>query len=78
VQVLMVSGAPYRELIAFREKFGLANMFNVNIAYDPKVILGSVYRLKTYPSLYVYDKNGNLAKAYVGKIGMPAVLAAVE
>ncbi len=78
IQILMVSNAPYPEIKAFYETYQLASMPNVKVAQDINLKLGLVYKIRTYPSLFVYDQKGNLAKAFVGNIGVPAIVDAVK
>ena len=78
IQILMVSNAPYPEIKDFYETYNLASMSNIKVARDINLKLALVYKIRTYPSLYVYDQKGNLAKAFVGNIGIPAILEAVK
>lgn len=78
IQILMVSIASYREIKDFYETFQLSSMPNARLGQDVNLKLGSIYKLRTYPSVFVYDNNGNLAKAFVGNIGVPAILDAVK
>ncbi len=78
IQILMVSSAHYREIKDFYEIYQLALMPNVKVAQDINLKLGLVFKIRTYPSLFVYDQKGNLAKAFVGNIGIPAILDAVK
>ena len=78
IQVLMVSGAPFKAIKDFYETFQLTSMKNLTAGQDVNLKLASIYRVRTYPSLFVYDNKGNLAKAFVGNIGIPAILDAVK
>ncbi len=78
IQILMVSVAPYNEIKNFFETFQLSSMPNVKLGQDVNFRLGSIYKIRTYPSIFVYDKNGTLAKAFVGNIGVPSILDAVK
>lgn len=78
IQILMVSAAPYNEIKEFYESYQLASMSNIQVGQDVNYRLGSIYKIRTFPSLYVYDNKGTLAKAFVGNIGIPAILDAVE
>jgi len=78
IQILMVSVLPYTDSKNFYQEYGLARMPNVRLGVDPTYKLRQIYRLQTMPAMYVYDKNGNLAKAFVGNIGVPFILDAVK
>lgn len=78
IQILMVSPAPYQEIKDFYQAYKLSSMPNIKLGQDINYKLGSIYQLKTYPSVFVYDKRGILAKAFVGNIGIPAIIDAVK
>jgi thiol-disulfide isomerase/thioredoxin len=78
IQILMVSSAPYPEVREFYETYHLSSMKNIRVGEDVNFKLGSIFKIRTYPSLFVYDQNGILAKAFVGNIGIPAILDAVK
>ena len=78
IQILMVSIAPYKEIKDFYETFRLSSMTNITLGQDVNYKLGSLFKLRTYPSIFVYDNKGTLAKAFVGNIGVPAILDAVK
>ena len=78
VQILMVSSASHTDIKDFYNDYKLSSMFNVSLGQDAGLKLTSLYRVRTYPSMFVYDVNGNLAKAFVGNIGIPAILDAIK
>jgi hypothetical protein len=78
IQILMVSALSYPDSKRFYQDYGIAQMKNVKLGVDPSYKLRQIYRLQTMPAMYVYDKNGNLAKAFVGNVGIPAILDAVK
>lgn len=78
IQILMVSSAPYQEIKNFYAAYNLSSMPNIKVTQDINLKLGLIYKVRTYPSLFVYEPNGTLAKAFVGNIGVPAILDAVK
>jgi thiol-disulfide isomerase/thioredoxin len=78
IPILMISVAPYQEIKAFYELFNLSAISNVKLGQDVHFKLGSIYKLRTYPSIFIYDRKGILAKAFVGNIGIPAILDALN
>jgi len=78
IQILMVSPASYREVKKFYEEYTLSSMPNIKLGQDVNYALGSIFQLRTFPSMFVYDHTGKLAKAFVGNIGVPAILDAVK
>ncbi|MEO6546417.1 MAG: TlpA disulfide reductase family protein [Ferruginibacter sp.] len=78
IQLLMVSTASYKDIKDFYQTYGLSAMPNVKLGQDVNLKLGLIYKIRTFPSIYVYDNSGSLAKAFVGNIGIPAILDAVK
>ena len=78
LQILMVSSSSYTEIKDFYQEYGLSSMYNIRVGQDVNFKLGSIYKIRTYPSIFVYDNKATLAKAFVGNIGVPAILDAVK
>jgi thiol-disulfide isomerase/thioredoxin len=78
IQILMISPASFAEIRDFYQSYGLSSMPNLRMGQDLNYKLGMIYKLRTYPSMFVYDNRGTLAKAFVGNIGIPAILDAVK
>jgi len=78
LQILMVSSSSYAEIKDFYQEYGLSSMYNIRVGQDVNFKLGSIYKIRTYPSIFVYDNKATLAKAFVGNIGVPAILDAVK
>lgn len=78
IQILMASPSSYGAVKEFYKEYALSEMPNVKLGHDANYALGSIYQLKTFPSIFVYDHTGNLAKAFVGNIGIPAILDALK
>lgn len=78
LQIIMVSPLSFDLIKTFYQDYGLASMPDVVVGQDANYALGSRYQLRTYPSIFVYDAKGKLAKAFVGNAGVPAILDAVK
>ncbi len=78
LQIIMVSPLSFDLIKNFYQDYGLASMQDVVVGQDANYALGSRYQLRTYPSIFVYDTKGKLAKAFVGNAGVPAILDAVK
>ena len=78
IQILMASPSSYGMVKQFYEEYNLASMPNIKLGNDVNYALGSIYQLRTFPSIFVYDRTGKLAKAFVGNIGVPAILEALK
>ena len=78
LQIVMASPAAFKEIKSFYEDYNIASMSNITMGQDLNYALGSKYQLRTYPSVFVYDAKGVLAKAFIGNVAVPAILDAVK
>ncbi len=78
VQIVMISPLSFKDNKNFYEEYDLNSMPNVKMGTDVTFKLRLLYKITSFPSMYVYDKNGTLAKAFVGNIAVPAILDAVK
>ena len=78
LQIVMASPASFNLIKSFYQDYNIASMPNIILGQDLNYALGLKYKLKTYPSVFVYDASGKLAKAFVGNVGVPSILDAVK
>ena len=74
----MVSPVALSLIKSFYEDYNIASMPNIHMGQDLNYAIGVKYQIRTFPSIYVYDATGKLAKAFVGNVGVPAILDAVK
>lgn len=68
VEILLVSHLPFDLLKAYYEKHQLNQYPNVTMVRDGSYMLGTFYRLRNYPSFFLYNKKGNLVEAFEGTV----------
>jgi thiol-disulfide isomerase/thioredoxin len=78
LQIVMASPAAFKDINAFYKDYNIASMTNIIMGQDANYVLGMKYQIRTYPSIFVYDSSGILAKAFVGNISVPAILEAAK
>ena len=61
------------ELTAFEGKFSLKNFENIRAGRDEKYFLPSFYKVRFTPFTAIYNKKGNLIKAYENGFSMAAL-----
>lgn len=67
-QIVMITYLPYDEMIAFYKKYNIANYPEITMARDTKFFFPVFFQIKNLPSIFVYDKKGNLKKNFEGSI----------
>jgi thiol-disulfide isomerase/thioredoxin len=78
LQIVMASPAAFAEIKSFYEDYNIVSMNNIIMGKDQNYALGMKYQLRTYPSVFVYDAKGILAKAFIGNVSVPSILDAVK
>lgn len=78
VQILMLSALPYKDAKNFYDDYGLSSVPNIKVGNDANHNLQGIYKVRTFPSMYLYDQNGSLLKAFAGNIEIPTILAALK
>ena len=68
VQVVMAAYAPYEMVRNFYKQYGIAQHSNITMGVDQGYFLGSFYSIKTYPSVFLYNKKGVFVKAFEGLV----------
>jgi len=58
-QIVMAS--PLNELFikAFYDEYKIANFPNITMGRDPSYFLGTFYKVRSFPAIFLYDKKGN-------------------
>ena len=78
LQIVMASPAAFAEINNFYADNNIASMSNIVMGKDQGYALGMKYQLRTYPSVFVYDATGTLAKAFIGNVSVRVILDAVK
>ena len=78
IQIVMLSPSSYPTLKKFYEEYGIPAIPSIKMGQDVNYTLGSLYQIRTFPTLYVYSKTGKLLKAFAGNVGVPEILEAVK
>ncbi len=72
-QIVMVSSLDFIHIKNFYEEYKIADYPKITIGRDATYFLGSFYKIRSYPSIYLYNKKGNFVKAFSGEIKMETV-----
>ena len=76
-QILMVSSMPYQDIKNFYVEYEIAQQHNIIMGWDAGYFLGTFYRITNYPSIFLYDKKGNLVKDFEGSTPFKTIAEAL-
>ena len=66
IQVLMVSPAPYSEIKQFHDELKIADYPNIIMGRDPGYFFGTFYKVRSFPSIFLYNKKGDFVRKFDG------------
>ncbi len=75
VQIVMATMMPYRQMMAFREEFRLADYKNIVVGCDENYFLSTFYMIRNLPYLAFYDRKRALISVYEGSMPIEKVIA---
>ena len=78
IPILMLSPANYTEIKKFYKDYAVSKMPNITVAHDDNYTMSRLYQLKTFPTMFVYNRTGKLAKTFVSNVSIPDILKAVK
>ncbi|MBK7434482.1 MAG: thioredoxin fold domain-containing protein [Chitinophagaceae bacterium] len=68
VQIIMVSPLEYGHLKKFYDEYGISDFQNIILGRDPAYFLGTFYKIRSFPALFLYDKKGNFVRSFDGTV----------
>ncbi|MEO6948349.1 MAG: redoxin domain-containing protein [Ginsengibacter sp.] len=74
-QVVMVSYLPWDEIKKFYVDYNIGNYPEIVMARDAKFFFPTFFKVRSFPSIFVYDKKGNLKKAFEGSVKISTIAA---
>jgi len=77
IQIVMSSPLEYKFLKRFYNDYRIADYPNITIGSDPGYFLGTFYHVRSFPSLFLYDKKGNFVKAFDGSVPVEQIAEAL-
>ena len=72
-QVVMVSHLDFSNIKKFYEDYKIAGYSNITMGRDGTYTLGAFYKIKSFPSIFVYDAKGNFVKSFEGDVKMSEI-----
>ncbi|MEI9935134.1 MAG: redoxin domain-containing protein [Ferruginibacter sp.] len=77
VQIVMASPLNFENILKFYKDYKIADYPNITMGRDGAYALGSFYKIRNFPSIFVYDKEGHFKKAFSGSYPIQKIAAAL-
>lgn len=77
-QIVMVSPLDFNYLKDFYKENDIEQYPVITMGRDPSYFLGTFYKVRSLPSIFVYNKKGNLVKSFIGSTPVDEIAAALK
>lgn len=77
-QIIMATSLNWPHIQKFYNTYKLADYPNIKVGLDNSYFLGTFYRIRNFPSIYVYDKKGNFKEFFEGTVKWEDVAKALK
>lgn len=74
IQIVMATTLPFNKMKEFYNLYQLKRFNNITVGWDRYLILPTIYRIKNFPFIALYDKKWNLITALEGALPLTKVL----
>jgi len=77
-QIVMASPLEYDYIKKFYAEYKIADFKNITMGRDPSYFLGTFYKVRSFPAIFVYDKKGNYVASFDGSVPVENIAAALN
>jgi hypothetical protein len=78
VQIVMSTSLPFDSMLAFRERYHLADYPNIVVAHDPHFFLIPYFQLHNMPFMAFYNRKKELISVHEGSWGIENVIQEIK
>jgi thioredoxin-related protein len=76
-QIIMAAYPPYISILKFYNEYGIAAHANIVMGMDAGYFFSSFYSVRSFPSIFIYDKKGNFVKRFEGSVSFAEIAKAL-
>ncbi|MBW7840122.1 MAG: hypothetical protein H3C36_10910 [Chitinophagaceae bacterium] len=77
-EIVMVTYLPYDEMMGFYKKYQLNRFPNITVARDASFFFPTFYKVRNFPSYYIYDRRGKFKQFYEGDVDINQLVIALK
>lgn len=77
-QIVMASPLDYSLIKKFYTEYKIADYHNITMGRDPGYFLGTFYKVRSFPAIFVYDKKGNYIKSFDSSVPVETIAAELK
>lgn len=76
-QIIMASPLDFNYLKEFYNEYKIADYPTITMGRDPIYFFGTFFKVRSFPSIFVYDKKGNLVNSFTGSTPVEEIAASL-
>lgn len=73
-QIVMATPLEFSYVKKFYEDYKIANYPNITMGRDPGYFLGTFYKVRSFPAIFIYNKKGNLVNWFTGEVELKKIV----
>ncbi len=72
-QIILASPKGYTEVKKFYEDYNISQHPNIIMGTDPSYFFGTFFKVRSFPSIFLYDKKGKFVKSFDGNTSVQQI-----
>ena len=76
-QIIMTSSLDFSNIKKFYEDYKIADYPNITMGRDGTYYLGTFYKIRTFPTIFLYNKKGKFVQSFEGDIKVEEIANAL-
>jgi thioredoxin-related protein len=77
-QIIMASPLDFNYLRKFYDEYKIADYPTITMGRDPGYFLGTFFKVRSFPAIFVYNKKGKLVTSFTGSTSVEQLAAAIK
>jgi thioredoxin-related protein len=73
-QIVMASPLDFSYIKKFYDEYKIANFPIITVGRDPGYFLGTFYKVRSFPAIFIYNKKGNLVNWFTGEVDLKKIV----
>ncbi|MEO6682346.1 MAG: redoxin domain-containing protein [Ginsengibacter sp.] len=73
-QIIMISYFPWDQMMTYYNHYKIGNYPQITMARDNNYFFPTFFSMNTFPSTYIYDKQGKFKKSFEGAVKIEDIL----
>jgi len=73
-QIVMATPVGFSYVKKFYEEYKISNYSAITMGRDPTYFLGTFYKVRSFPAIFIYNKKGQLVNWFTGEVELKKIV----